>query len=329
MNKICKYALLIIASVALLASCFKYKSESADDIQLKILDAYLELNYGGQQLEKWDSGIYVLDKVEGTGAKPKNEGGAYIYLVNRYLDGTVLTGNAMKEELHRQLGIYSPTTLYTPVYYAIGKAGEESVMDKILLSMKEGGSYELLVPSKLNSERGQLGRLNEILEIEMIEVVDDIMQYQIDNLERFSEKYYDGVDSLKKGFYFKKIEEKPGADTVAYDADGKIHYIGRYLNGKVFDTSIRDTARKHSIYDASRDYSPLTIKWVDGEEKMVENNSSYVPGFVMGVRDLKKGEKGVAFFWSDFGYGTAGKTDSYGGGIKPFMPLFFELWLSE
>ena len=44
-----------------------------------------------------------------------------------------------------------------------------------------------------------------------------------------------------------------------------VHYIGKYVGGKVFDTSIESEARKSGLYSTARDYKPLQVKLGGGQ----------------------------------------------------------------
>lgn len=40
----------------------------------------------------------------------------------------------------------------------------------------------------------------------------------------------------------------------------RVHYIGKFQGGKVFDTSMMKEAQKAGLYNPSRDYKPLQVK---------------------------------------------------------------------
>ena len=39
-----------------------------------------------------------------------------------------------------------------------------------------------------------------------------------------------------------------------------VHYIGKYVGGQVFDTSMESEAKKAGLYTPARDYKPLQVK---------------------------------------------------------------------
>ena len=44
-----------------------------------------------------------------------------------------------------------------------------------------------------------------------------------------------------------------------------VHYVGKYVGGQVFDTSIESEARKHGLYSPARDYKPLQVTLGSGQ----------------------------------------------------------------
>jgi len=71
--------------------------------------------------------------------------------------------------------------------------------------------------------------------------------------------------------------------TVAASGDiVKVDYVGRFLNGTVFDTSYENTAKESGIYNPDRNYEPLEFKVGEGE---------MIKGFDEEVVGMKIGEK--------------------------------------
>jgi FKBP-type peptidyl-prolyl cis-trans isomerase len=101
----------------------------------------------------------------------------------------------------------------------------------------------------------------------------------------------------------------------------KVHYVGRLLDGWVFDTNIADTARKYGIYDKSKDYSPLSVLHSEELKQMIEDNS-LVEGFCMAVKEMSYGDKAFTMFYSEYGYGENGSSQ-----IGPYQPLIFWLYI--
>lgn len=95
----------------------------------------------------------------------------------------------------------------------------------------------------------------------------------------------------------------------------KVHYVGKFLDGRVFDTSVESVAKESGKYDAMRKYEPL--EFTIGKRQMI-------PGFEEAVKMMSEGEKGVVVIPSRLAYGARQR-----GEIPPFSTLIFELELVE
>lgn len=73
-----------------------------------------------------------------------------------------------------------------------------------------------------------------------------------------------------------------------------VNYVGKYDNGTVFDTSLPDVAKEAGLYDASRNYEPLSF--VVGAGQMIS-------GFDNGVLNMTIGENKTLELSSDEAYG--------------------------
>ncbi|AEF96882.1 FKBP-type peptidyl-prolyl cis-trans isomerase [Methanotorris igneus] len=60
----------------------------------------------------------------------------------------------------------------------------------------------------------------------------------------------------------------------------KVHYIGRLVNGEIFDTSMEDVAKEEGIYNPERVYEP--IEFVVGEGALIEGFEEAVIGMDIG-----------------------------------------------
>ncbi|HLP34850.1 MAG TPA: FKBP-type peptidyl-prolyl cis-trans isomerase [Amoebophilaceae bacterium] len=75
----------------------------------------------------------------------------------------------------------------------------------------------------------------------------------------------------------------------------KIHYIGKLLDGTVFDTSLKEVAKEHGIYHPQKPYQPI---------KFQVGSGSVIPGWEEGALLLKINEKARWFIPSGLGYGN-------------------------
>ena len=114
------------------------------------------------------------------------------------------------------------------------------------------------------------------------------------------------------GLYVVETKKGSGAKPKVGD-EVQVNYIGRLLDGKLFDTSIESVAKEGNVFNPQRPYSPL---------KFVIGSGGIIKGMEEGVTMLSKGSKAKLILPSNIAYGPNG-----GGPIPPFAPLVFEIEL--
>ncbi len=86
------------------------------------------------------------------------------------------------------------------------------------------------------------------------------------------------------------VEAKNG-DTV------RVHYLGKFPGGKVFDTSMEKEAVKAGIFQKGRDYKPLTVTLGAGQ---------VIKGFNDAIVGMKPGEEKTVTLPPEQAYGKSG-----------------------
>ncbi|MDD7071877.1 MAG: FKBP-type peptidyl-prolyl cis-trans isomerase [Candidatus Egerieousia sp.] len=323
-------ALLALAAAVAL-SCAREEDESEDSIQKRILDAYVLTNCPGAHVSQ--TGLVILNKEEGTGPKAiQKRWGAYISYSKQGLDGVYAEYNM--GEIATMLGQYSKTEYYGPTLYLFGVGNTIQGLEETLIGMREGGRATVIIPPWLSgyetvningivqSNGQRVNAVNFIYDLKVGKVIDSIVRFEIDTLESYRDRFYPGVDSVAQGFYFKRLKTVEG-DTIKSEESVNVWYVGRLLDGFVFDTNIADTAKKYGIYSSSGTYTALSVTYGDTYATMAESNS-LVSGFTRALKKMRYGEEGVTFFSSDFGYGYQGS-----GTIGMYQPLCFYLKLED
>ena len=309
-----------LAATAIAVSCAQEIDESAESVQKRILEAYIKTNY--PDAEPSASGLYIVDSIPGTGRTPDDTSYVHVDYENTYMDGTF--SSYTSDSIAKILGTYSYSGYYEPRIWSL--RNNSAGIREILTGMKEGGSVKAIIPASLLDEESGMEIIEgdgstRIYDIYLRKVIDNPDLYQIGELEEYADTRYNGLDSTEYGFYFIKTTETN--DTVSNQANVNIRYVGKFLNGTVFDTNIQDTAIKYRIYNASNGYSAASFQYFDDEEKTMEENS-FIDGFNKGLYRMKYGESAVVFFYSPLGYGENGSGD-----IPGYVPLCFELWIEE
>jgi|GEM_PF-209379 len=232
--------------------------------------------------------------------------------------------------------------------------------------MKVGGTRKFVSPGWLNSTtyyntpeeyfEKVTGSSHAIYEVTLTGVTDDISQYEVDLIEKtlasnslsafikeLERKDWGQIDTTGNGwgFYFRSLylpdsddeEEEEDEDDEEEEvswAEGEeiyINYTGRLLNGKVFDTTIRDTARFYGIESASKSYEPVlaTMSKTYTSITLTSDDTSVIDGFSYLLYKMKPYEKALGVFVSDRGYQSTGSSP----GIPGYAPLIFEVEITE
>ncbi len=316
-----KISIVTALAAFVMLSCAREKEESANDIQKRILSAYIAEYYPSATV--MPSGLTYLNRTEGAGDAVERYNGAYVEYTTKTLDGNYTSTNDV--ELVKFLGTYSKTTYYGPKLYEIGYGNVYLGVEEMMLGMKKGGEATAIIPPWLTktqySSSSQASSVNTIYTFKLKHVVKDIVKFQIDSMASYAKIHYPGLDTTSYGFYFKNLV-KSDKDTVANNSSANVRYVGRLLDGFIFDTNIADTAKKYGIYQSSNDYKALNIKFEEELSTMVES-SGMIRGFCKALKEMKHYEaKAFTMFYSDLGYTNAGK-----GQIGPFQPLIFWIYI--
>lgn len=308
-------------SLCALFSCAEESSEDSNDIQRRILDAYIaEYCPDAEQME---SGLTYLERVDGTGAyKVEELNAVYVNYSTRSLSGEYTATNM--EDLSKQLGTYSKASYYGPKLFNVGYGSTYLGLEEILLGMKEGGKATAIIPPWLTataySPNESEATVNQIYSLEVINIIEDITKFQLDSMESYAKYHLNGLDSLSTGFYY-KLDGTPTKDTLANSDELKVRYVCRLLDGFVSGTNILDSAKVNGIYKSSDSYEALDITY-DKDLDTFEENAGMVRGFCMALQKMNYGETATAMFVSDLGYGSTGKSP-----IGAFQPLVFTIYI--
>lgn len=105
--------------------------------------------------------------------------------------------------------------------------------------------------------------------------------------------------------------EGAGANPVVGDTV-VLNYTGALTNGKVFDTNIEESAKKHNKLRPMGQYEPLRVR---------VGHTPVITGWTEGLQLLKKGSKATFIIPSALGYGERQQNND----IPPYAPLVFEV----
>ncbi len=319
----------ILAVCALSNSCSHDPSENENIANKRYFDAWMYKNY--PYAEASGLGVYIIDDQPGDGNVLESD--EYYALVDYTvtdLEGTITGTTSIT--VAQQLGEFSNSYYYGPWFRILASYYTPAGMIDMMSGMSIGGTRTAVIPGWLNvSETYSTGDEyfkhctgdDAIYTVTLVDKTDDIIGWQIDTLERFVAHNMDAVDSTGYGYYYKTLVEPTDTTTMPDDTTFYINYVGRLLNGHVFDTNIKDTAKVHAIYSASTTYTPQLITMSDTytEITMGDDGDSIIEGFAKCLSNMRPYERGICAFYSSLGYGYSGS----GSSIPSFAPLVFEI----
>ncbi len=314
MNKLFKSSLWLLSFTFVLISCAKEETESNNDLEKRYIESHVKVIYK-DTLTKTESGLYIINLKEGNGNAITDTSGVYVrYSVMDFKNNYTKSTYASVAKI---MGTYADSVYFGPQLFQMGDYSLMRGVEEALKMVKEGGRIRFIIPTWLsdyNYTGSSYGLATPaVYDIEVVRVVPSISKFEIDTLEAYSEKYHGGIDSLSYGFYHKSLEAGIG-DTLGVDEYISFWYVARLLDGFVVDTNIEDTARKYRIYSSSRSYSALGHTVVDPD---TSSESDLIRGIDKALLNMKHGGVSIAFFSSDWGYGS--KTKSFGR----YQPMFY------
>ena len=323
----------IAAMVAFFGSCAKETSVNSVNTSKEFFDAWMSVNHPG--ISPTGLGVYITEDIPGTGAALTDDD---IVLFAEYtitdLEGSITS--TTQESLAKQLGTYSLANYYGTDILINDRGYTETGVLEMVKGMKVGGKRTASIPSWLytiadyDTEEKYIkanGGSNAICTVSLKGKTTDIEKWEIDTLRRYVALHMDGVDSTKFGYYSKTLVEPTDTATFSSDTSFYINYTGRLLNGKVFDTTIEDTAKVYGIYSSDKTYGPMYVTMapeyanITISASSAETGNTTIDGFAFCLSRMHPMEKVRCAFYSTLGYGMNGE----GSSIPKFAPLVFEV----
>ncbi len=281
-------------------SCSREDSRLEDE-KVK-LEQYLQ-EMGYTDIEPTASGLYQVVIEDGTGDTPVRSDYVNIEFVGKLIDGTVF--ETSDENIASQHNILRADKLYGPAKFKLEQLGIQGLREGIML-MKEGGSSRLIIPSNLAFGSADLGIIPPystlIYDVELLDVISDPAEHEKNLLEQFLADNDIDVSPTQSGLYY--IEQERGEGNIPGDNRSvTIHFKGYLLDGRLIDESTQA--------------NPVVLN---------TSATDIIPGFIEGLRLMRKGGKARFIIPWNIGYGADGSLD---GIIPPYSTLIFDVELLE
>ena len=319
----------MLLALFLTGACAVTPDEDTANSYDRVMKAWINVHYPGLK-PYGEYGAYLLESDPGTGLPVTDSSYVWVHYVKRTLDGTISSTNI--QSLAEQLGDYSNANWYGSNIWRVDKGYIPNGLEEIIKTLRIGGSAKVALPYSASTHSYSLYDAfnstqeidNTLFEVVLDSVVTDIYDYEERSMRKWFKEHYGISDTLHNGMYFKKLVEKTAdSDTVSEGNTVKVRYIGRLMNGQVFDTNIADTAKFYRIWDASGSYEAMSFTYYKESEDKLASENSFVTGFSQAIIEMNYGEVAVTLFNSELGYGDDGKSPS----IPEYSPLIFWLYI--
>lgn len=332
-------AILIVASV--LGACAEKVEDDIEGKRKLAFETWMELY--GDGATRLPTGVYVKklsSSSESNVIKPPVDGN---WVLLNYTGRALYSGNiyvTRDSATARLLGTFQYYTHYVPEFVKFSKTDTIGVIQGVydaLATMNEGDVVRAFIPPSLaygtygssftGGYQGQTsavgGDVAVMMDLELKKIVADPVAYETEQVQQFVYNNWGKRvdDTIAKNMYRQTLElGKKDTLTVSDDTTVCVYYVGRFLDGFVFDTNIADTARKYNIYDSSigTKYDSLKIS-TNGTD------TSYIAGFYKAIVGMKFGETAETVFTSLYGYGSTAQTPDDGTWINPYTPLRYTI----
>ena len=336
-----KHLLIPLTLLALTAgACAKKSTSTTGQDAQEYLQLWIDAFYPG--LTPNADGLYILEETVGTGEE-RDTDLPYVYVNStiRSLGGTI--SNTTREDLAKQLGTYATANYYGPRYQMVGSGTSYAGVDALLKGMKAGGTRKAVIPawmlttSRYNTQQEYLKNCSvsssliyeigfegqtEDPEADGIQTVKDYVLTLYGDQEKPT-TYTSGQEADGSFYFVSDSTAFKDVEKMASDASVKMNYIGRRLDGTIFDTNLEKVAKNAGIYNQEREYTPLSVTYSTSYSSIsVGGSTSYIDGFKGGLYLMHwKGQKATVIFSSKHGYSSSGSSST----IPPYEPLIFDL----
>lgn len=339
-----KISLYFLAVVLLCAACAKTPVTPSNAAAKAWFDAWVVSNDDGSW-EETPLGCYIMEDEPGTGAVIQSDTTENHYLWVEYV-ATTLRGSVSAytySETYRwaaeQMNDAQPYYYFGPRVWQRGENTLYAGLDDALVGMKEGGRRKIAMPGWLGTySRYKTANLyyekasgtSAIYDVKLVKIIPELHDWEADSLLAYVRRHFPGADEKtgkETGLYYVQRTAPRNNVPLSVDSTYYVNYIGRCLDGRVFDTSIRDTAMFYGIWSPSRTYGPVSVKWAEKAADFKMNDNSVITGFAGTLLQMGRYEAGTGMFVSSMGYAAQGSDD--GKMIPPFSPLRFDIELCD
>ncbi|BDD03580.1 FKBP-type peptidyl-prolyl cis-trans isomerase [Aureibacter tunicatorum] len=266
------------------------------------------------KFEKNEEGLEYKYFKKGNGTQPK-QGEFVVYdlvLTNTSNKDTVLINTG--EEGVPQVYRYDTLSFKDNILgsgFAMLKKGDSVEFRLPVDSLQSNG----MVPTTWNTKSGDM--LNFDIGVKQVLTLDEFQEWRIEQMKKIQElneekekeqltKDEATIDAYlkKNNINYKTTEsglryvienENPSGEKAEAGDEVSVNYVGKLMNGTVFDTNNPEVAKEAGIFTEGRPYEPLNFYLGRGQ---------VIKGWDEGIGLLRTGEKAVLYIPSPLAYGS-------------------------
>lgn len=291
------FSLFFLFSIILLLQACNKEDKRKEEEKIK-LQKYLQEN-GYSDIFPTESGLYYVILEDSDGSSPAATHHVMINFTGSLIDGKVFETSDYDLAVAR--GIFRTDKLYGPTKLSLSGMNIPGLVEGLQL-MKEGGKSRIIIPSHLafyNVDYGIIPPYSTLIyDVELLEIISDPELHEQALLDSYLLENEITVEPTSTGLYY--VEEVTGSGDLPLNYNTvTLHYKGSLLDGRVFDKS--------------ESGSPLVMSM---------NTTTYIPGFIEGVKMMRKDGKARLIIPSDIAYGSGG---SITGMVPPYSTIVFDV----
>jgi FKBP-type peptidyl-prolyl cis-trans isomerase len=262
--------------------------------EAKIIQQYALQN--GLKLTATPSGFqYIITQKNPLGEPAKVGQRVKMNYSGFLLDGKLFDSN--NKEIAQKNNKFQEGRPYEAFEFTLGKGQVIQGWDEGVALLKTGEKATFLIPSYLAYGKRAVGNdipANSILrfDVELLEVINETKI-----INEYAKKNNLKTSSTASGLQYVITQKNPTGTQAASGKKVKVHYTGQLLNGKIFDTSVEEIAKKNNKFQEGRAYQP--INFTLGQKQVIQ-------GWDEGIALLKVGEKATFLIPSELAYGKRG-----------------------
>ena len=295
MKKTIKMATLLVAAATMLAAC------------------------GGDGFKRTENGLMYKFETKNSNGQQVQDGDVLVGEMTIRFDTVQIFSNAGHPDRILQAQRSFDGDLYEGMMMM-------HVGDKATFAIEADTMAKFLQPNQMPPfyEPGKGMKIYYEIDLQDIVTHDEIMAEQNNFMKEMQERQQNEPDEIaayvaknnitakpdNNGLYI-IVKKKGNGAKVAAGRTVSMNYTGRLLDGTMFDSSVESDAKDGGIYQAGRQYEPLTY---------TVGQMSLIRGWENGVMGQPEGTKLQLIIPSALGYGPQGANT-----IPPYSPLVFDI----